>query len=91
MTNEEAKNLLKGMKDNNSVLARKSKDVERIAAMELINSALTIAIEAIEDSDTHVDLYEKATRKVLDDYLAPELVKKIIKAITLEYCRLVSE
>ena len=59
--------------------------------MELINSAVTIAIEAIEDSDTHVDLYEKATRKVLDDYLAPELVKKIIKAITLEYCRLVSE
>lgn len=53
--------------------------------------AINIAIEAIEDSDNRVELYEKAFETVLNDYLAPELVKKIIREITLEFCRRVSQ
>lgn len=48
-------------------------------------------IEATEEGSDFVDLYEKATRKVLGNYLAPELVKKIIRETTLEYCRQVSK
>lgn len=43
-----------------SMKRQKSKDVESIAVRELLNSAFVIAIEAIEDSDNRVELYEKA-------------------------------
>lgn len=91
MTTEEAKKLLEAMRRNNDRLLKQTQDVEQIAAFELLNSALAIAIEATEEGSDFVDLYEKATRKVLGNYLAPELVKKIIRETTLEYCRQVSK
>ena len=101
MTNEEAKNLLKGMKDNNNRLLRKSKDVERIAAMELINSALMIAADAIDkigameksteeyivlESDL-ISRFDNAVDNVLDNYLSEQLAETIKKEITLELAR----
>ena len=101
MTNEEAKNLLKGMKDNNNRLLRKSKDVERIAAMELINSALMIAADAIDKIDAMeksteeyivlesdlISRFDNAVDKVLDNYLSEQLAEKIEKEITREFAR----
>lgn len=95
MSNEEAINLLETMRRNNDRLLKQAQDVERIAAFELLNSALAIAIEATEKGSDLVDLYlclyEKAFETVLNDHLAPELVKKIIRETTLEYCRQVSK
>ena len=85
MTNEEAKNLLKGMKDNNDRLIKQTQDVERIAAFELLNSALTIAIEAIEFNG--VELLGDAVERVLDNYLSEQLAETIKKEITLELAR----
>lgn len=101
MTNEEAITLLETMRRNNDRLIKQTQDVERIAAFELLNSALTIATDAMDENDTTklsteeyivlesdlISRFDNAVDKALDKYLSEQLAERIKKEITLELAR----